>query len=434
MSRADRDGDLAVVNIDRVGRAGVVPAARRAAAVRRVGCRTPATSRRRARRAAARRAARARRARRRPRRSRRATAFDVRRAVAPALRRGGLFVDRRHRARGEPHRRAGHEPRSAGCRDPRAAARAVGAHRRAARRRARRGGSGAASRPRGPRPRSRRSTPRSGGPSARRARRCGARACGSPCCRRARGCSPTRTRWGSTATPDRHARRDSREMPVEPVASAAVGDRGRHGPTSGGDGAARRDELRGEQQRGEHDEPEERRVGGRTSASTAVATATTTTAPKKSHDSGDTARGRRPTSRAAPRARPTMIPAAATTAERARRGGAAGRERRCAGRRRGRAGRSSGAPPRRARRPRSSAHGAATRGSGATSVASDGKIPKLTRNGTIENGVDFSARVVRPRRGEGDGVGCQHPASERCREHERRRERADRRTPTRGAR
>ena len=35
-------------------------------------------------------------------------------------------------------------------------------------------------------------------------------------------------------------------------------------------------------------------------------------------------------------------------------------------------------------------HRAVTRGSGRASVASDGKIPKLTRNGTIENGVDFS--------------------------------------------
>ena len=34
--------------------------------------------------------------------------------------------------------------------------------------------------------------------------------------------------------------------------------------------------------------------------------------------------------------------------------------------------------------------GAATLGSDAESVASEGKMPKLTTNGAIENGVDFS--------------------------------------------
>ena len=43
--------------------------------------------------------------------------------------------------------------------------------------------------------------------------------------------------------------------------------------------------------------------------------------------------------------------------------------------------------------PATHAQGAVTRGSAAASVTSDGKIPKLTRNGTIEKAVDFSAAL-----------------------------------------
>ena len=198
---SDRDGDLAVVNIDRSGVLESFPLPGRTAAVRRVGCGSPASDGDGARAERLRAALSARGE------HEAAAQVDGRDGVRRATRGGArpaprrAVRDRRHRARSEPDRRAGDEPRAAGCRDPRAPPRAVGPHRRAARRRA--GALGAAARRIGAhrcRARDAQHVARAGR-SARPRTPCGAPACGSRCCRRARACSPTRMRWGSTATP-----------------------------------------------------------------------------------------------------------------------------------------------------------------------------------------------------------------------------------------
>ena len=253
---ADRDGDLAVVNIDRSGvlESFPLPGGRR----RFVAWDSSPGDERDGARAERLRAALISRGQHEA--AAQVTSRDaVRRAArggaGPAPRRP--VRDRRHGARGEPHRRAGHEPRSAGCRDPRA--------------RCSRSGCAPASRPtpswhagrRGAsrlparRPRSPRSTRRSGGHSGAPRMPFGAPDCGWRCCRPGLDCSPMRIRWGSIAT------RDHAATPP-PVATSCTARRSAASMTS-------RKSVR---------------VGGRTSASTAVPTATRTTAPKKSQDKG----------------------------------------------------------------------------------------------------------------------------------------------------
>ena len=244
-----------------------------------------------------------------------ATAFEVRRAVRAAAAPRQAVRDRRHRARGEPDRRAGHEPRPAGCRRPRSPARArgcasgdapdaelarVGAP--AGRVRAARGGS-------------RPSTP---------ARPTPARTAASPAGRSCAGCWRRRrarlrvrvrdgVRRGAVTAPRRIAAGESREIQHAPANLDAM--RARLGSStlswhrrsriepSGDERRARRHQLHAQQQRGEHHEPEERmRPAAAREPARVRRSRSPTTAAKIS-----TPRGRDPTSgtggRAAPRPR-----------------------------------------------------------------------------------------------------------------------------------
>ena len=196
------DADTAVVNIDRSGVLESFPLPG-AAAGRRVGCRSRSGGRP----GGGTRAATAGRPacpRRGIRRRRGRDRDGVRRASrgGPAAAPRATVRDRRHRARGEPDRRPGHEPRSAGCGRPRAAARALGARARSARRRARRMGAPPRALGRAGRPRSRRvntvlGRPRRGAADRRAPH---ARARDADPLRPARGFAHGPTRWASTAT------------------------------------------------------------------------------------------------------------------------------------------------------------------------------------------------------------------------------------------
>ena len=195
-----------------------------------------------------------------------------------------------------------------------------------------------------------------------------------------RGCSPMRTRWGSTATPDLGSTRARRSANGTPGGHAATA------PPVATSCAAR-------SRAASMTSRNSVRLGGRTSASTAVATATTTTAPKKIHVTVDTAATSPLVDPSSTASAPKMIPPAATTAE-ARGPRRCGRPRtpvRWSSSRSGRTFVRCTAAPSAA--PATHAHGAATRGWVAARVTSEGKIPKLTRNGTIENAVDFSAAL-----------------------------------------
>jgi hypothetical protein len=132
------------------------------------------------------------------------------------------------------------------------------------------------------------------------------------------------------------------------------------------------------------------RVGGRATARHTVTTATTTTAAKNPHDTADTVDRSPPHAPHSTDTAPITTAAAASTAD-VRGPSRCGSPRTPVRASSSRSGstlvRCTAAP---SAAPAVHAHQAANAGSGAESVASDGKTPKLTRNGTIDQGVDLS--------------------------------------------